>query len=60
MPPRPIALTSALEVLNFALLLIIIFRTSYSENMGVERYLSPVSGKIATMIFPLFPGRFAN
>ena len=28
--------------------------------MGVERYLSPVSGKIATMIFPLFSGRFAS
>lgn len=27
----------------------------YSENIGADKYLSPVSGNRATMIFPLFP-----
>lgn len=35
-------------------------RNIYSENISVERYLSPVSGKSATIIFPLFSGRFAS
>ena len=30
-----------------------------SVNMGVERYLSPESGSSATIVFPLFSGRFA-
>ena len=33
---------------------------NYSENIGVERYLSPVSGRSATIILPLFSGRFAS
>ena len=32
----------------------------YSANNGVERYLSPVSGKRATIVLPLFSGRFAS
>ena len=30
-----------------------------SANMGVERYLSPVSGRRTTIFFPLFSGRLA-
>ena len=31
-----------------------------TENNGVERYLSPESGSKATIVFPLFSGRFAS
>ena len=33
---------------------------SFSLNIGLERYLSPVSGRSATMHFPAFSGRFAS
>ncbi|GEM_PF-5566709 len=32
----------------------------YSENNGVDKYLSPVSGNITTIFLPAFSGRFAN
>ena len=35
-------------------------RIYYSENIAVERYLSPVSGRRATIVLPLFSGRFAS
>ena len=33
---------------------------AFSLNMGLDRYLSPVSGRSATMHFPAFSGRFAS
>lgn len=42
--------------LFFGMLLLI----SHSANIGVERYLSPVSGRRATMTLPLFSGLFAR
>ena len=32
----------------------------YSAKRGVERYLSPVSGRSTTIFFPSFSGRFAS
>ena len=32
----------------------------YSEYIGVDRYLSPVSGRRTTIFFPLFSGLFAR
>lgn len=34
--------------------------SNQSANIGVDKYLSPVSGSSATMTFPLFSGRFAS
>jgi len=36
------------------------FNYVYSLNIGVDKYLSPVSGKRATIVLPLFSGRLAN
>ena len=33
---------------------------NYSENNGVDKYLSPVSGRITTIFLPAFSGRFAS
>ena len=33
---------------------------NHSENIGVDKYLSPVSGKRATIVLPLFSARLAN
>ena len=33
---------------------------TFSLNMGLDRYLSPVSGRSATIHFPAFSGRFAS
>ena len=30
------------------------------QNIGVDKYRSPVSGSMATIILPLFSGRFAS
>ena len=46
---------------NFSPFLHSPFPLSYaSANSAVERYLSPVSGRITTMRLPLFSGRFAT
>ena len=34
--------------------------SSTSSNNTLERYLSPVSGRIATIVLPLFSGLFAT
>jgi len=35
------------------------FTVNYSWNNAVDKYLSPVSGRITTIVFPLFSGRLA-
>lgn len=53
-----ISITHSL-VQQAALTTLLTIRAYYSENNGVDKYLSPVSGRRTTIVLPSFSGRFA-